>query len=287
MYRRKNVLQSSSDEEDAGADYEQPSSTSATSGDDSAPAEDVSSGRLDDSDGRRRRRRQRDARTRRRGDPGDDDGAVPSPYGEVYVMSSWHRCASVFPLNKFAYTFGSSEECDVQISRAGVARHHATLWFDTDTREVMLRSTCSENPVLFNGLPLPFRSPVIVQDSDYFAIGYRVFVFRDAKYASTRIVPRPFGNLNPAIAEVAVPRPPSKPPVPDAAAVGAAATATAAAAQKKNASAAASPPKAAAAVGGREMCTACANCRRLMEDNALLKKKIASFLFKGTGAALP
>ena len=55
---------------------------------------------------------------------------------------------------------------------------------------------CKENPTLLNGMELRGRS--VLFDRDQFAIGYRTFVYRDARYAASRTDPRPFGPASAA-----------------------------------------------------------------------------------------
>lgn len=55
---------------------------------------------------------------------------------------------------------------------------------------------CKENPTLLNGMELRGRS--VLFDRDQFAIGYRTFVYRDARYAAARTDPRPFGPASAA-----------------------------------------------------------------------------------------
>ena len=55
---------------------------------------------------------------------------------------------------------------------------------------------CKENPTLLNGMELRGRS--VLFDRDQFAIGYRTFVYRDARYAAARTDPRPFGPASTA-----------------------------------------------------------------------------------------
>ena len=58
--------------------------------------------------------------------------------------------------------------------------------------QVSIFNLCKENPTLVNGLEV--RGKAKLTDGDQFVIGYRVFVFRDASYASKRTDPRPFGS---------------------------------------------------------------------------------------------
>jgi len=113
--------------------------------------------------------------------------------GEIYVLSSnWRNCAQRFFLVDDEYTFGA-KDCDVTVTRFGVADRHARLTID-DTGTATLYNCCRENPTLLNGIEL--KKQAVLFDRDQFSIGYRTFVYRDAHYAAERTDPRPFGPVS-------------------------------------------------------------------------------------------